>query len=45
MDIMCDMTTIYPELEKVASGQATSFSVVKSKIVELFTDLNSWWID
>jgi hypothetical protein len=37
------MTTIYPELEKVANGQATSFSAVRSKVVQLFTDLNSWW--
>jgi hypothetical protein len=43
MDIICDMTTIYPELEKGASCQATSFSAVISKVVQLFADLNSWW--
>lgn len=43
MDIICDMTTIYPEFEKVSCGQATSFSAVGSKFVQLFADLNSWW--
>ncbi len=43
MDIICDMTTIYPELEKGADCQATSFSAVRSKVFQLFTDLNSWW--
>ena len=37
------MTILYPDLENLASGQVTSLSAVKSKVVQLFTDLNSLW--